>query len=136
MDKLRKTFGESNHGGKLKRLASRGGFAEIYLPDALFSEAVQSLRSICTSLNEWLNKNRAKLVQHSKRRIVITLASSLYTDEEEKSVANELAHVSTKRRKVSARSPREQVIYAVLGAGSSNQAGPSNDTTRCDSECA
>ena len=62
----------------------KAGFAEMYPPGALFSEAIQSLRSMYTSLRDWLNKNGAELVQHSTRRIVMTLASTVYTDEEER----------------------------------------------------
>ena len=42
----------------------KAAFAEMYPPDALFSEAIQSLRSIYTSDRDCLNKNRAELVQH------------------------------------------------------------------------
>ena len=105
-------------------------FAEMYPPDALFSEAIQSLFSIYTSLRYWLNSNGAELVKHSTRRIFMTLAPSVYTDEEEKNAANELKRSMTKRRTNSARSPNEQVSHAVSGAGSSHQAGPRNDTTR------
>lgn len=102
----------------------------MYPPGVLFSEGIQSLRSIYKSLRDWFNRNGANLTQHSSRRIVMTLASSVYTDDEETSVAIELARTIIKRRTGTDRSSNEQVSHLVRESGSSNQAGPSDVTTR------
>ena len=60
----------------------------------------------------------------------MTMASSVYTDEEERNDATELARSINKRITSSSGSPSEKVSHVLSGDQSSHQAGPSNSTTR------
>ncbi len=58
-------------------------FAEMFPPSDLFSPEIRSMAAVYTNIRDWLNDNGANLTPHSSRRIIMTLASSLYDDSED-----------------------------------------------------
>ncbi len=66
-------------------------FAEMFPPATLFHPAIQTMPSISPVLKNWLNKNGAALAPHSSHRIIMTLASTVYSDSEDTNAAVEIA---------------------------------------------
>ncbi len=72
---LEHRIAEENLSGDKVKIA----FAEIHPPATLFSKDIKSFPSIYPNLRKWLNKQGAALTPHSSHRIIMTLASSIYT---------------------------------------------------------
>eukprot|EP00171_Calliarthron_tuberculosum_P018940 IDg18940t1 len=66
-------------------------FAEMYPPAFLFSPKIMAMPSLYASLRDWLNSKGANLTQHSTRRVIMTLAGSLYDESEDREAALEIA---------------------------------------------
>ena len=62
-------------------------FAEMYLPTSLFSLAIQILPTTYRALRTWLNEHGAALTPHSSHRIITTLATTMYSENEETEAA-------------------------------------------------
>ena len=64
--------------------------AEMFPPAVLFSPKIQSLPVVYRSLRDWLNAKGAALTPHSSHCIIMTLATTIYTDSEDTNVATEI----------------------------------------------
>eukprot|EP00171_Calliarthron_tuberculosum_P023415 IDg23415t1 len=69
----------------------REAFAEMYPPAVLFSPKLMAMPAVHSSLRDWLNSRGANLAIHSTRRVIMTLASSLYDESEDREAAMEIA---------------------------------------------
>ena len=65
--------------------------AELFPPAVLFASEIRTLPLLHRQLRAWLDKRGANLTQHSSRRVLLTLATSLYDEAEDREVAEELA---------------------------------------------
>eukprot|EP00171_Calliarthron_tuberculosum_P023645 IDg23645t1 len=63
----------------------------MYPPAVLFSPKIMAMPSIYSSLRDWLNGRGANLAKHSTRRVIMTLASSLYDESDDREAAMEIA---------------------------------------------
>lgn len=74
--------------------------AEMFPPSHLFSNDIKEIPSVWLELRKFLDTNGASLSQHSSRRVILTLAHSLYEDAEDREAAIEMANniVSEGRR--------------------------------------
>ena len=66
-------------------------FAEMYPPAALFAAPILSMPSVYSNLRDWLDSKGAGLRQHSSRRVMMTLATFLYDEAEEREAATQIA---------------------------------------------
>lgn len=66
-------------------------FAEMYPPATLFDISLRSIPTVYTNLRDWLNSKGANLRQHSSRRVMMTLATSLYDEAEDREAAITIA---------------------------------------------
>lgn len=65
--------------------------AEQFPPAVLFGPEIGALPCAYRELRKWLDGHGANLQQHSSHRVVMTLATSLYVDAEDRVAANQLA---------------------------------------------
>lgn len=79
-------------------------FAEMYPPSFLFSPNLMTMPSIFASLRDFLNSKGAKLTQHSTQRVIMTIASSVYDESEDREAALENAENLFSERRCSLRS--------------------------------
>lgn len=78
---------ESNLSGDQVKAA----VAELLPPAVLFGRDVATLPYAHRELRKWLDGHGANLQQHSSHRVIMTLATSLYVDPEDRVAANQLA---------------------------------------------
>ena len=67
----------------LDREQVKAAFAEIYHPTSFYSPSIQELPAINPASRTWLNKHGAALTPHSSDRIIMTLATTVYSDNED-----------------------------------------------------
>ena len=74
--------------------------AELFPPAIFFSSELLAIPLLHQRLRALLDKRGANLTQHSSRRVLLTLATSLYDEAEDREVAEELARkvMAEKRR--------------------------------------
>lgn len=65
--------------------------AELFPPAVLFGPDVATMPYAHRELRKWLDSHGANLQQHSSHRVIMTLATSLYVDPEDRVAANQLA---------------------------------------------
>lgn len=58
--------------------------AELFPSAHLFSEELREIPGIWLELRKFLDKNGTAMTQHSSRRVILTLAHSLYDDAEDR----------------------------------------------------
>lgn len=80
---------------ELSQLAFTGAqvkdaIAEMFPPATLFSPALRSMPFVYRDLRNWLDERGANMQQHSSRRIMMTIATQLYTESEDREAAIEL----------------------------------------------
>ncbi|GAB0493905.1 hypothetical protein MMPV_005192 [Pyropia vietnamensis] len=68
----------------------KAAVAEILPPAVLFSPSMVALPYLHRDLRNWLNARGANLEQHPSRRIKMTLATALYPEADERTVATEM----------------------------------------------
>ena len=61
--------------------------ADLFLPAVLFSKELRALPSIYPELRNYLDTKGCNLTQHSSRRIMMTLATNVYEEQEDKQAA-------------------------------------------------
>lgn len=66
--------------------------AEMFPPSHLFSDEIKEIPSVWMELRKHLDLHGATLQQHSSRRIILTLAHSLYEDAEDREAAVSIAN--------------------------------------------
>ena len=66
-------------------------FAELLPPAQMFGDPIRVMPTIYSGLRDWLNAKGANLTQHSSRRVIMTLASSLYRESENREAAMDIA---------------------------------------------
>ena len=71
--------------GNLKRTV-----AEMYPPAILFGQKIRDLPGIYTELRDFLDSRGANMNQHSSRRVMMTLATNLYEEQEDTLAATEI----------------------------------------------
>lgn len=69
----------------------KAAVAELFPPAVLFGRDVATLPYVHRELRKWLDGHGANLQQHSSHRVIMTLATSLYVDPEDRVAANQLA---------------------------------------------
>lgn len=69
----------------------KAAVSELLPPAVLFSPSLVALPYLHRDLRNWLNARGANLEQHPSHRIKMTLATALYPEAEERSVATEMA---------------------------------------------
>ncbi|GAB0496233.1 hypothetical protein MMPV_007545 [Pyropia vietnamensis] len=69
----------------------KAAVAEMIPPAVLFGPSLVALPYLHRDLRNWLNARGANLQQHASHRIKMTLATALYPEAEERTVATELA---------------------------------------------
>lgn len=69
----------------------KAAVAELLPPAVLFGPSMVALPYLHRDLRNWLNAHGANLEQHSSHRIKMTLATALYPEAEERTIAMELA---------------------------------------------
>lgn len=69
----------------------KAAVAELLPPAVLFGPSMVALPYLHRDLRNWLNAHGANLEQHSSHRIKMTLATALYPEAEERTIATELA---------------------------------------------
>ncbi len=69
----------------------KAAVAELFPPAVLFGPDVTTLPYAHRELRKWLDRHGANLQQHSSHRVIMTLATSLYVDPEDRVAANQLA---------------------------------------------
>lgn len=74
--------------------------AEFFPPSVLFSAELRSIPVLHSELRNLLDRRGAILTQHSSRRILMTLSTNLYEEEEDKNAAVEIVRkvISSGRR--------------------------------------
>ena len=70
--------------------ALRRAIAEMFPPSELFSKEVRSFPSVYSELRNVLDTHGGRMTQHSSRRIMMTLASKVYEEQEDKQAAVEI----------------------------------------------
>ena len=86
--------------------------------------------AIYTNLHDWLNDKGENLNPHSSRRVIMTLATSLYTESEEKEAATEIAReiIASSRRSTR---PIGTVTTSVVGGSPCQMRIKSNTCKIC-----
>ncbi len=102
-------------------------FAEMFPPATLFHPAIQTMPAIYPALRNWLNQNGSALTPHSSHRIIMTLASSVYSDSEDTNAAMEIAREMTARSRTR---PTLLVQSNTQTAPENGYSGPSGLTGR------
>ncbi|GAB0496835.1 hypothetical protein MMPV_008156 [Pyropia vietnamensis] len=69
----------------------KASVAELFPPAVLFGPEIATLPCAHRELRKWLDGHGANLQQHSSHRVVMTLATSLYVDTEDRVAATQLA---------------------------------------------
>ncbi|GAB0493527.1 hypothetical protein MMPV_004811 [Pyropia vietnamensis] len=104
----------------------KAAVAELLPPAVLFGPSLIALPYLHRDLRNWLNARGANLEQHSSHRIKLTLATALYPEAEERTIATELAtEVEAAGRRP--RSSSTQQESTVTAATSSTPSGGSAD---------
>lgn len=69
----------------------KAAVADLFPPAVLFGTDIATLPYAHRELRKWLDGHGANLQQHSSHRVIMTLATSLYVDPEDRVAANQLA---------------------------------------------
>lgn len=85
--------------------ALREIIADEFLPGILFDPEIGRLGGVWHGLRTWLASRGVILPQHSSRRIILTLASGIYEDAEDRTIAMELAQRYVTNQKRGAANP-------------------------------
>ncbi len=75
-------------------------FTDMFPPAVLFSEELMSMHAMYANICDWLNLKVAALKPHSSRRILMTLAHSLYEDDEDQLLQLRLCAASCSRTSI------------------------------------
>lgn len=75
--------------------------AEIFPPSVLFSQDIRDLPALYSEIRDFLDSRRANMVQHSSRRVMMTLTTNLYEEPEDTVAATEIVQdiISAGRRR-------------------------------------
>ena len=65
----------------------KAAFAEMHPPSSLFSPAIRTIAAIYPALINWLNEQGAAMTPHSSHKILMTLATTIYSDNEDTEAA-------------------------------------------------
>ena len=65
----------------------KAAFTEMYAPSSLFASAIRTLPAIYPALSNWLNEQGEALTSYSSHRIIMTLATTIYSDNEDTEAA-------------------------------------------------
>lgn len=78
----------------------KDALAELFPSASLFSENICTMPLIYANVRDWLNGEGANLMQHSSRRVLITLATNIYNESEENQAAEDIVRdvISSGRR--------------------------------------
>lgn len=68
----------------------KSSVAEMFPPGVLFNDDLMNLPLCHRKLRDWLDSNGANMVQHSSRRVLMTLATNLYDEAEDREAAEEI----------------------------------------------
>jgi len=109
-------------GDKVKEIV-----AEMIPPATLFSDEVIALPAFHRSLRDWLDRHGANLQQHHSRRVIMTLATDLYLDPEDREAAEEMAKVVVARGRKGPSGPADTTDEAPRSLSGSSSAAPTRD---------
>lgn len=96
---------------------------------SLFSPGIRILPAVYSSLRDWLNSRGANLGQHSSRRVIMTLASSLYEESEDSEVALETGRSIIAEVRLGARGPAAPDVKEDDSARQAGASAHSGDST-------
>lgn len=101
----------------------KAAVSELLPPAVLFSPSLVALPYLHRDLRNWLNARGANLEQHPSHRIKMTLATALYPEAEERSVATEMASEveAAGRRSRVAGVQHERAVYCYQRCGVGGQ---------------
>ena len=68
----------------------KSSVAEMFPPGVLFNDELMNLPLCHLKLRDWLDSNGANMAQHSSRRVLMTLATNLYGEAEDREAAEEI----------------------------------------------
>lgn len=110
----------------------KDAFADMFPPAVLFSPEVRSMPALYSNLRDWLNEKGANLTPHSSRRILMTLATSLYNDNEDSFAATEMVRSIVARGRQSS----HLTTSAASGAAGASTATSSDDHSQRENKTA
>ncbi|GAB0489865.1 hypothetical protein MMPV_001091 [Pyropia vietnamensis] len=100
----------------------KAAVAEMLPPAVLFGPSIVALPYLHRDLRNWLNARGANLEQHPSRRIKMTLATALYPEADDRTVATELALEveAAGRRSRSSNLQRDSTLSGAASAAASS----------------
>ena len=100
----------------------------MYPPAVLFGQEIRDLAAIYTELRDFLDSRGANMNQHSSRRVIMTLATNLYEEQEDTLAATEIVQevIVAERRRNTATTTTNAPTPAVA---STSHASPSDLST-------
>lgn len=102
----------------------KAAVAELLPPAVLFGPSMVALPYLHRDLRNWLNAHGANLAQHSSHRIKMTLATALYPEAEERTIAMELAsEVEAAGRRSRTPAPQQQSALTTGSSAAAPSAG-------------
>ena len=104
--------------------------AELFPPPVLFSQELRALPSVYLGLRNHLDMRGCNLTQHSSRRIMMTLATNVYEEQEEKEAAVDIVPgimAAGRRNRGNFNHPRTPISVSPSATEATNSRGSSID---------
>lgn len=101
--------------------------ADMFPPASLFSKELCDLSIVHTCLRDFLNARGCNLQQHSSRRILMTLATNVYDEGEDREAALDIVRdIISQGRRNRLAATRHQDVGSISNITASNQEGTSS----------
>lgn len=75
----------------------KASVSKLFPPGVLFSDDLMNLPFCHRKLRDWLDSHGANMAQHSSRRVLMTLATNLYGEVEDRQAAEDIARALISR---------------------------------------